>query len=61
MNEFDLQGRRAVVAGAGRGGAGLLVVREFWWLWLPGALLFSATFAWVTIGEALRDAFDPRA
>lgn len=58
----DLMGSgAAAAAGAGGAATGLFVVKEYWWLWLPGILLFVATLCWVAVGGAWRDRADPRA
>ncbi len=37
------------------------VVSQMWWIWVPpGALIFLSVFCINIIGDALRDAVDPR-
>ncbi len=47
---------------ANRGGptTGLFEITNYWWIWLPGVFLCLSTF-FVPLGEALRDALDPKA
>ena len=40
--------------------AGVTSLTERWWIFLPGLFIFIAVLAWNLVGDALRDAFDPR-
>lgn len=39
----------------------LLVIKDYWWYWLPpGIAIFLTVMCWNIIGDALRDAVDPK-
>lgn len=40
--------------------AGVTGLTERWWIFIPGIFIFVAVLAWNLLGDALRDAFDPR-
>jgi peptide/nickel transport system permease protein len=40
--------------------AGVAGLADRWWIFLPGLFIFIAVMMWNLLGDALRDAFDPR-